>query len=185
MSLSCAQKKFLLFLHQLDGKESIALIGNSVSLVRMGEVYSSVVNDSGFKERLNEIKDQKGALGILVDETVGRYLDSHVIRISLPAWIRAELDGFAETTNVLDFGLGNIPADEGKERTNNQKARCIALGVTTIQNTCIKFKDVGGGDNIKMDLREIGWDGMDWIDVAQDRDQWKALVNTVMNLRVP
>jgi hypothetical protein len=40
-------------------------------------------------------------------------------------------------------------------------------------------------DNIKMDLREIGWDGMDWIDLAQDRDQWRALVNTVMNLQVP
>jgi hypothetical protein len=40
-------------------------------------------------------------------------------------------------------------------------------------------------DNIKMDLRGIGWDGMDWIDLAQNRDQWKALVNTVMNLRVP
>jgi hypothetical protein len=40
-------------------------------------------------------------------------------------------------------------------------------------------------DNIKMHLREIGWDGMDWIDLAQDRDQWKALVNAVMNLRVP
>jgi hypothetical protein len=40
-------------------------------------------------------------------------------------------------------------------------------------------------DNIKMDLREIGWDGMDWIDLAQDRHQWRALVNTVMNLRVP
>jgi hypothetical protein len=40
-------------------------------------------------------------------------------------------------------------------------------------------------DNIKMDLREIGWDGFDWIDLAQDRDQWGALVNTVMNLRVP
>jgi hypothetical protein len=40
-------------------------------------------------------------------------------------------------------------------------------------------------DNIKIDLREIGWDGIDWIDVAQDRDKWRALVNTVMNLRVP
>jgi hypothetical protein len=40
-------------------------------------------------------------------------------------------------------------------------------------------------DNIKMDLRERGWDGMDWIDLAQDRDQWRALVNTVMNLLVP
>jgi hypothetical protein len=40
-------------------------------------------------------------------------------------------------------------------------------------------------DNIKMDLRETGSDGMDWIDLAQDRDQWRALMNTVMNLRVP
>jgi transcription termination factor 2 len=40
-------------------------------------------------------------------------------------------------------------------------------------------------DNIRIDLREIGWDGMDWIDLAQDRDQWRGLVNTVMNLRVP
>jgi hypothetical protein len=36
-----------------------------------------------------------------------------------------------------------------------------------------------------MDLRDIGWDRMDWIDVAQDGDQWRALVNTVMNLWVP
>jgi hypothetical protein len=40
-------------------------------------------------------------------------------------------------------------------------------------------------DNIKMDLREIGWDGMDWIHLAQNRDQWRSFVNTVMNLRVP
>jgi hypothetical protein len=35
-----------------------------------------------------------------------------------------------------------------------------------------------------MDVREIGWNDMDWIDLAEDRDQWRALVNTVMNLRV-
>jgi hypothetical protein len=40
-------------------------------------------------------------------------------------------------------------------------------------------------DDIKMDLLEIGWGGVDWIGLAQDRDKWRALVNAVMNLRVP
>jgi hypothetical protein len=39
-------------------------------------------------------------------------------------------------------------------------------------------------DNIKMDLRGLGWNGVDWIDMAQDRDQWRALLNVVLNLRV-
>jgi hypothetical protein len=40
-------------------------------------------------------------------------------------------------------------------------------------------------DNIKIDLRAIEWGDMIWIDLTQDRDQWRALVNTAMNLRVP
>jgi hypothetical protein len=40
-------------------------------------------------------------------------------------------------------------------------------------------------DNIKRDLRDLGWGCMDWVDLAQDRDQWRAHVNTVMNLQVP
>jgi hypothetical protein len=40
-------------------------------------------------------------------------------------------------------------------------------------------------DSIKMGIREKEWDGMDWINLAQDRDQWRALVNMVMNLWVP
>jgi hypothetical protein len=36
-----------------------------------------------------------------------------------------------------------------------------------------------------MDIREVGWEDMNWIDLAQDRDRWRALVNEVMNLRVP
>jgi hypothetical protein len=54
---------------------------------------------------------------------------------------------------------------EGKRPLGRPRCRCV--------------------DNIKMDLREIGWDGVNWIDMAQDRDQWRALVNTVLNLRVP
>jgi hypothetical protein len=38
-------------------------------------------------------------------------------------------------------------------------------------------------NDIKMDIGELGWGGMDWIGLAQDRDQWRALVNVVMNLR--
>jgi hypothetical protein len=52
-----------------------------------------------------------------------------------------------------------------KETTRKTKTRCL--------------------DNIKMDLREIGWGGIYWIDQTYDRDQWKALVNTVLNPQVP
>jgi hypothetical protein len=40
-------------------------------------------------------------------------------------------------------------------------------------------------DNIKMDLQEVGFGGMNWTDLAQDREKWRSLMNTVMNLRVP
>jgi hypothetical protein len=58
-----------------------------------------------------------------------------------------------------------VGTPEGKRPLGRPRRRCV--------------------DNIKMDLRAIGWDGVDWIDMVQDRDQWRALVNTVLNLRVP
>jgi hypothetical protein len=67
-----------------------------------------------------------------------------------------------ETRNAFRILVGNL---EGKRPLGRQRRRWV--------------------DNIKMDLRETGWGGMNWIYGAQDRDQWRALVNTVMNLRVP
>jgi hypothetical protein len=46
-------------------------------------------------------------------------------------------------------------------------------------------QDVGGWIILKWISREIGWDGVGWIDMAQDRDQWRVLVNTILNFRVP
>jgi hypothetical protein len=60
---------------------------------------------------------------------------------------------------------------------------CLSCAIRKITTVYFR-KPMQERGNIKMDLREIGWDGMDWTDVAQDMDQWRALVNTVMNLRV-
>jgi len=49
----------------------------------------------------------------------------------------------------------------------------------------LEDKGVDGRIILRMDLQEVGWGGMDWIDLAQDRDRWQALVNAVMNFRVP
>jgi hypothetical protein len=64
--------------------------------------------------------------------------------------------------------------------------RCIkgfggeTRGKKPLERPRLKWKD-----NIKMDLEEVGWGYMDWIDMAQDRDMWRELVNAVMNLRFP
>jgi hypothetical protein len=65
----------------------------------------------------------------------------------------------------MGFFLKNHRTLEGKRPLGRRRRRWVAY--------------------IKMDLREIEWDGVDSIDMAQDRDQWRALVNTVLNLRVP
>jgi hypothetical protein len=67
-----------------------------------------------------------------------------------------------ETRNAYRILVGKL---EGKRPLGRPRRRCV--------------------DNVKMDIGEIECDGRDWIKLAQDRDQWRALVNTVMNLRVP
>jgi hypothetical protein len=64
--------------------------------------------------------------------------------------------------NAYRILVGN---PDGNRSLGRQRSRCV--------------------DNIKLDLREIGWGGLDWIDLAQVRDQWRVLVNTAMNRRVP
>jgi hypothetical protein len=58
-----------------------------------------------------------------------------------------------------------IGKPEGKKPLGRQRRRCV--------------------DNIKIDLREIGCCDLEWVDLVQDRDQWRTVVNTVMNLQVP
>jgi hypothetical protein len=69
--------------------------------------------------------------------------------------------------------------------TNGAKRNAYRILVGKPEGETTRKTRRGWEDNIKMDLREIGWGGMDWIDLAQDRDQWRAFVNMAMNLRVP
>jgi hypothetical protein len=57
-------------------------------------------------------------------------------------------------------------------------------GTASRKMTTGKTKTYLGG-RCKMDLRDLGWDSVDWIDMAQNKDQWRALVNTALNLPVP
>jgi hypothetical protein len=69
---------------------------------------------------------------------------------------------YGEKRNAYRLMVGK---PEGKRPLGRPRRRCV--------------------DNIKMDLREIGWGGMEWVDLAQDKGYWKVLVNTAINLPVP
>jgi hypothetical protein len=76
--------------------------------------------------------------------------------------------------------MGRACSTNGEQRN----AHMILVGKQNGKRPLGRPKRKWVGNN-KMDLRDAGWDDMDWIDLAQDRDQWKALMNTVMNLQVP
>jgi hypothetical protein len=80
-------------------------------------------------------------------------------------------------------------ADAGNHKWQNSDWRERATIRYYYFHSVLKARQIGrprrrGEDNIKMDLQE-GWVGMDWIDLAEDRDRWPAVVNAVMNVRVP
>jgi hypothetical protein len=70
--------------------------------------------------------------------------------------------------------------------THGREAKCIRnFGRKSRTGNSTRKSRHAWKDNIRMDLREIGWERVDWMHLVQDRDQWLALVNTVTNLRVP
>jgi hypothetical protein len=73
----------------------------------------------------------------------------------------------------------------GRVCSTNGEKRNALLVVNLEEKRSLRRPRSRWEDNIEMDLREIGWGNMDWIDLSQDRNQWRALVNTVMNLWVP
>jgi hypothetical protein len=95
---------------------------------------------------------------------------------------------YADDVNLLGDKIDTI-------KTNTQDRACSAKGEKRNAYRILMGKPDGKRsqgrtrhrcvDNIKMDLRGIRQDGVDWIDLALDRDQWRAVVNTVMNLQVP
>jgi hypothetical protein len=79
--------------------------------------------------------------------------------------------------------------DDEMGRTCSTNGRKIIIGWILVgkpeRKNYYEDQDVRGVTILNWTLQEIGWDGVDWIELALDRDQWRALVNTVMNLRVP
>jgi hypothetical protein len=70
--------------------------------------------------------------------------------------------------------------------TWNVRSMYRAGSLRAVEEEISKYKlDLVGVQEVRWDLREIGWDGVDWMDMAKDRDQWRAFVNTVLNFRVP
>jgi hypothetical protein len=74
---------------------------------------------------------------------------------------------------------GHVP------RTGEKRKSCRILEGKPEGKRSLRRRRCRWVNNIKTDLKDIGWDDVDWVDVAQVRDQWRALLNTIMNLRVP
>jgi hypothetical protein len=98
------------------------------------------------------------------------------------------------------FVLHALPISSSLKNTENAKIKGKAIPVTgrgDIEAPTVSINWLTDGkrplgrprctwvNNIRIDLREIGLNRMNWIDLAQDKDQWRALVNAVMNLRIP
>jgi hypothetical protein len=86
--------------------------------------------------------------------------------------------------NAECFSVRRVKTMQGK-RDTAQRIYSLCLYYYSCKFSSYLYFRRRWVDNIKIDLREVRWNGVDWIELAQDRDQWRALVNTVMKLRVP
>jgi hypothetical protein len=98
------------------------------------------------------------------EELHNSYSSPHIIRLTKSRWMRWA-GQVARTMEMRNAHRILVAEPEGKRILSRPRRRWE--------------------DNIKMDLREVRWGDMNWIDLAQNRDQWRALVNRVLNLRVP
>jgi hypothetical protein len=107
------------------------------------------------------------------------------------AAIKLRRKGAIETTplNIYTYIDGRVECFERRHSNPLAERETVQTSLLAVLKHLVR-RPLGRArrrwvDNIKMDLGEIEWDGRDWIELAQDRDQWRVLVNTVMNLRVP
>jgi hypothetical protein len=85
---------------------------------------------------------------------------------------------------ITSFNTGQNYSEEINMRSDRTGEFRVFVGKTEGKRPLVRPR-CRWEDNIRMDLQEVGCGGMDWIELAQDRDRWRALVYAVMNLRVP
>jgi hypothetical protein len=84
-------------------------------------------------------------------------------------------------TTTLQLFLDSLSPENMRDASSGVKLKIALFGDLSLEEAMDLSRD---RQILELELREIGWGGMDWIDLGQDRDQWRTLVNTVMNLRV-
>jgi hypothetical protein len=120
-------------------------------------------------------------------------------RITFENWVLKRIFGLREAGKQHRVELRNLYASPNiirviKSRTVRWAGHVARMG--EMRNACIilvakpeRNRPLGNPrcrweDNIRMDLMEMGWEGVDWMHLAKDRDQWRVFVNTVMNFRI-